>query len=55
MGVYPCYFLQVLTPYLPQGRLCIYELMAEDAMVNYWEVTHNIGFFSHGFQRGWLC
>ena len=23
----------------PQGRLCIYELMAEDSAVNYWEVS----------------
>lgn len=22
-----------------QGRLCIYELMAEDSAVNYWEVS----------------
>lgn len=22
----------------PQGRLCIYELMAEESAVNYWEV-----------------
>lgn len=26
-----------------QGRLCIYELMAEESAVNYWEVcTHDI-------------
>lgn len=24
-----------------QGRLCIYELMAEESAVNYWEVCHS--------------
>jgi hypothetical protein len=23
----------------PQGRICIYELMAEESAVNYWEVS----------------
>ncbi|CDS06606.1 Putative Zn(2)-C6 fungal-type DNA-bindingFT domain protein [Lichtheimia ramosa] len=31
---------------LREGRLCIYELMAEDAMVNYWEKYGNIAFDS---------
>lgn len=30
--------VRTLKPRLCQGRLCIYELMAEDAAVNYWEV-----------------
>ena len=30
--------LQVRTHSSSQGRLCIYELMAEDSAVNYWEV-----------------
>jgi len=25
---------------LREGRLCIYELMAEESAVNYWEVKH---------------
>lgn len=26
-------------PSLSQGHLCIYEMMAEDSAVNYWEVS----------------
>lgn len=38
--------------YLQQGRLCIYELMAEDAMVNYWEVTHRTLVFPKVYKDG---
>lgn len=45
--MYVCSFLLVFILIYVQGRLCIYELMAEESAVNYWEVSsEDIGDYS---------